>query len=469
MKTRITITILGALLSSALVSSASASTWQTCAGGGNVKWASNSVTLRGGSVSFPSGSSWTNALQSVVSSWSSTPSNMNYGLTLGDTSVALGNGENETWWTNSLGAPAICYTWWNGSCQLVEADVLFLNTVSYSTSTTKTDLSPYGGGFRPFQTTAMHELGHAQGLGHTADTYSIMGQDWDHIHANGSVATAYPGEDAVAGSVGVYGLTGGGFEDLAVAHWRYTGNSGAYSAHDRTRMYNNSGGLLTNLGGAEPLYQVKPSQQVQLEMSYENLGKSNQTVKVGYYLSTNDFISTGDTFLGWQSYTLGRNTVYTVNSMLLTIPSWVTPNATYWVGAYIDYDGTLSETTSSNNAAYTAIKIEQSPPDMIANAISGPSKLKKNNSYTLSLDMSKVNYAGSYTFEIRLSKNNIISSSDLLIATGNSSSNGAQPFQFQMPKVKKGKYFYGLIIKNVVGEVISSNNTALGAKVKVKK
>lgn len=333
-----------------------ASTWQMC-GSTRVKWAANSYTMRASNVGFPAGP-WRTALDATRSRFNQSPSKMRYYVQWDDTSVALGNGQNEVWWSNGFGAPAICYTWWNGSCQLVEADVMFDNTVAYSTSTTKTALTPYGGPSRPFHTTAMHEIGHAQGLGHTADRYSIMGQDWDHIHANGSIATAYPGGDAVAGSVTTYGVIAGALQDLGVAHWRFNGASGAYSKHDRTRIFNTSGVELSKTtSGGQPIYNVNKGQTVKYEMTYENMGATSPiTTNVSYYVSTNDTISNIDTFLGSGSVTLNRGTATTSNTFLV-IPNNLVSGTIYYLGVIIDGTGAYGEYVEANNATYIAIKV----------------------------------------------------------------------------------------------------------------
>jgi hypothetical protein len=339
---------------------AQAYTWWKC-GTTNVKWAANAVTLRASQVGFPSGNPYRTALGGVATRWSNTPSKMNYFIQYDEPGVAEGNGQSEVWWTAppSISAPAYAKIWWNGSCQITEGDVVFNNTVSYTPYTTKSTLTPYGGAYRPFGTTAMHELGHVQGLGHTTTTYSIMGQDWDHIHANGSAATAYPGEDAVGGSVAVYGLDAANVQDLGVSQWRYTGSSGGYSTHSRTRLFTTGNVELTKVvGTAEPTYRVNKGQQVKLEMTYENMGKTSPlTVKVGYYLSTNDLISTADTFLGEGTVTLYRGVPDTTYNTYLWIPSYLTSGATYYLGAIIDYNSTLAEVYESNNATYLAIRI----------------------------------------------------------------------------------------------------------------
>ena len=210
-------------------------TW-TCLGE-KLKWSSNSVTMRYSSVSFPSGS-WRSSLDTAIDHLNENPSPFNYSKSYGDTSVAIDNGQSEAWFTSSQsilnGAPAVAYTqydcidyWIFGKdVELTEADVIFDNGVSYTTSMSKSNLSAYAGTLRPFQTTAIHELGHGAGLAHTNNTYNIMGDDWDHITANGSTARSYLGEDAANGLVYLYGTTGSSAEDLAVTHFKRTGASG---------------------------------------------------------------------------------------------------------------------------------------------------------------------------------------------------------------------------------------------------
>jgi hypothetical protein len=339
-------------------SNAQAYTWWKC-GSTNVKWAGNSVTLRASQIGFPWGNPYRTALGSVATRWSNTPSKMNYFIQYDEVGVAEGNGQSEVWWSSSISPPAYATIWWNGSCQIVEGDVVFKNTVAYTTSTLKGDLWPYSGAYRPFRTTAMHEFGHVQGLGHTNNVYSIMGQDWTHIHANGSTATAYPGEDAVAGSVVVYGLDAANVQDLGIAHWRYTGMSGEYSTHGRTRLFNTLNAELAKVSAAaEPTYKVNKGQWVKLEMTYENMGKTSPlTVKVGYYLSTNNLITTADTFLGEGTVTLSRGVPSTTNNTTLVIPSSLTSGQTYYLGALIDYTHLVSEVYESNNATYLAIRV----------------------------------------------------------------------------------------------------------------
>ena len=130
-------------------------------------------------------SSWATALQEAINAWNATPCDFSYSIVWGDLSVAEGNGENEVWWSDTTTHPAYCSYWYyESTCEIIEADVVFNLEFDFTTSSSKVDLTPYGGSSRPFRTTAVHELGHAQGLGHTADTYSSMGQSWNACSYN---------------------------------------------------------------------------------------------------------------------------------------------------------------------------------------------------------------------------------------------------------------------------------------------
>jgi|RhiMetdeSRZDD1v2_1073273.scaffolds.fasta_scaffold166524_4 hypothetical protein len=359
---------LAALALTCIAAQAHAYTTWTCLDE-KLNWTATSQTMRYSSVSFPSGS-WRSALDFSIDHVNQNPSPFRFTKSYDDTSIGIDNGQNEAWFSSDpavlAGAPAITY--WQYDCidywlfgkdvELTEADVIFDVNEDYTTSMSKTSLWSYGGAYRPIETTAIHELGHAFGLAHTNYTYNIMGTDWTHIHANGSTARSYLGEDAANGAVYLYGTTTAVAEDLALTHWKYLGTSGEYSTHQKTRVYTNTGGSLpTFTVSGETGYYVSKGQVVRFELTYENNGKNTQSSSdVRYYVSTNDTISTGDTQIGSTTFSLGRNTVLTTY-VTLTIPSNLTSGVTYWLGGVIDADGSLGEMTESNNATYLPIRI----------------------------------------------------------------------------------------------------------------
>jgi hypothetical protein len=327
-----------------------------------IRWKSIPPRFRASGVSFPAGV-WRNALSEAVSQWNTNPSNFYFSLTYDEPSVGRNNGENEIWFSNDdsilAGAPAIAYTWWSCnpfSIKINEADVIFDNRVAYTPYTSKSSLWGYGGSYRPFQTTASHELGHAAGLLHENRFYNIMGQDWTHIHTNAGTAKTYFGEDAANGAVFLYGLYSNPLNDLSVSHWKRTGASGEYSSHSRTQMFTSSGALLSSYNDAgEPRYYVNRGQTVQVEFTYENNGAATQNPNVGFYVSTNDNITTLDTLLSSVGFTLGRNTPYTARNYV-TIPSNLAPGK-YYVGAIVDRTNAVGETYEDNNSTYIAIQV----------------------------------------------------------------------------------------------------------------
>lgn len=352
-----------------------------CCLGNNLRWSGNSKTLRANPVSFPSGG-WRNALQEAVDRHNDNPSRFNYGLTTDGGGVRLGNDESEVWGSTDSsilgGAPAIAYSYWTCfwffGCwvHMDEVDIVFdydqtpPSDWQWTTSTNKADLMRYGGDYRSIQGTALHEMGHGLRLGHENGEYNIMGIDFEHIHVNGSTARAYFGEDASDGIVHLYGTRSPNREDVGVVHWKYFGASGEYSDHEKTKLYDTSDSVLPHVtvdydgdgDGDERHYRVSAGERVRVEFTYENNGANRQNpVSVGFYISSNSWISTWDTRIGGASLDLGRNQVYTTKHTV-TIPTTVTSGQNYWIGAVIDESGSISERVEWNNATYIPIRID---------------------------------------------------------------------------------------------------------------
>lgn len=353
------------LLSGAFIAQSHAYNFIDYCNGSPVGWYYASASITGAQASFPSGGSWYNSLLTAIRRVNDNPSRFYYTLSTGDTDVAIGNGQSEIWFSSSSAYnPAVAYNqtvcYWSGTewvSYIDETDIVFYNAVPYTTDlSTNNNLRGYGGINRPFETTAIHELGHGLGLAHVNTEYNIMGTDYYHLHANGGVARSYIGEDASDGAVRLYGLANTIIEDVSLVHWKRIGASGEYSSHGRTSLYDSSGTnvLPSILDAGEARFDVSAGQTIQMELTVENNGRSPHTPRIGYYLSTNNTIATSDTLIASETRSVTRNNVDTYKTTL-TIPGGL-PSGNYWLGAIIDDTNTIAERAEDNNATYFPIR-----------------------------------------------------------------------------------------------------------------
>jgi hypothetical protein len=337
-----------------------------------LRWDSTTVRFRAAAADFPAGSAWRFALGEAGGLWNRTPTLFRYHITFDEPRVGRRNNQNEIYFSDSIDAPALTRFWYprRAACQFKEADIVFNTRASATWGSLGPGLkglfmAHFSGAapaaLRPFQGIALHELGHAQGLAHENRVYNIMGQEWDHVHANGSTAASYPGVDAVRGSMDTYGrLSPGLNQDLSVAHFKWAGTSGAYSMHRRTELFNTAGVPLADRGATEPRYVVRPGETIQVEFGYENLGVPSGRVMVSYHLSYDDTITTADPVIATRFIALEDSTYLPAESTRITLrlPTWLVPGSRYWIGAVIDPWNTVGEVDETNNASYIGIEVE---------------------------------------------------------------------------------------------------------------
>lgn len=354
--------LLSAILLAGVGGQAHAASWMEC-DGHKIKWGGNSTSARINTTSYPVGPILDTA-QRAVDITNSNPSNFMINRTTETGGVSRGNGQNEIY-ANDISPPGVaqmnyhCYWFFGIHTGLDEVDIVLDSGRTWTTTRNKSSLNNYGGSERPIEPVIVHEAGHYLGLMHVDWEYNVMGDSWRQHHTNGSETRSYFGEDAGHGARQLYGSQSSAFHDVAVSHWRYIGSDGEYSMHDRTRMFNSAG--TSELGkstvNGEPRYNVTRGGTVRAEFTIENNGKSNENnVQYGIYVSSNDFISTGDRRVGGGSYGTINPADVATHQFSFTVPNDLAANTNYWVGIVIDENNAISETDGFNNATYIGMR-----------------------------------------------------------------------------------------------------------------
>lgn len=312
---------------------AQAASWLNCEGS-PIKWNSNRADMYISTTSFPAGSVWDGALQNAMWHWNNVKG-AGFNFYVGrdtDGSSNPDNGRNEVYFNAAHAGTALavtrmryhCYWFFGTHRGIDETDIAFNTSLAWNTGAVN-----YGALGSPFhfESVALHELGHALGLMHSDGVLATMNSFYPAGGSMGNhkeidplpddrrgIRSLYPDfttEVDVAGSA--FKRTGSGSSGVVSSpSWAYRGNT------------------------------------VNIEVTIANLGTASRSFNIGFYLSSNDFISTSDRLLGTNfgaSLSAGGLLTFT---RTLTIPANVAPG-TYTLGFLVDNNGAVAEANEGNN------------------------------------------------------------------------------------------------------------------------
>ena len=398
----------------------------------------------------------------------------------GDSSWSTTNTQNEIYHDTSH-ATAQCSLYYNtSSCTVIATDIRFGDepwVTGNDSNHWPYDNSTATGG-RSILGTAVHEGGQCAGMGHEADVYNIMGDEWDHVTRNGTTSYYGPGEDLSDGLIDRWGKrsSNDAYRDVGLAVHRYDGSDGTYSSHSFGVLRDASGSVLPTSGSFEgqPAYEVVAGETVQMELTVENNGEKNtESFHTGFYLSSNSIISTSDTFLSEDTgYVMTRNVPYEVLEPV-TIPI-DTPPGSYFLGAYANHDFQFGEVTYQNNVAYYPVEVLPPPADLTVPfaGVSDSTLLPTQSFSILAVTRNEGDGpADSTTLRYYRSTNSIISTGDSFVGSDAISalSAGAQ-LASNDPETApstEGTWYYGACVDSVAGEEVTNNQCSGAAQVTV--
>lgn len=316
-----------------VTTAAHAANWNTC-NGNPIRWNNSRADMYISTTSFPAFSTWDARLQNAMWHWNNVKGS-GFNFFVGrdtDGTHSSGNGVNEIYFDSSETGSALavtqtrshCYWFFGWNYGIDEADIAFNTSLSWSTDPLNYNNlgSPYS-----FEGVALHELGHALGLNHEDRWMALMNSYYPNSGPLGYFEEWDPNADDRVGARILY-PDGTAETDVAGSAFKQTGAG--------------TSGLVSS-----PAYAARGS-YVNMEFTFSNLSTSTQSFDVGFYLSTNNYISTFDTFLGMNYGAWGSSGFTGTFTRTLYIPTWVQPG-TYYLGFLIDPNNALGDNNPSNN------------------------------------------------------------------------------------------------------------------------
>jgi len=323
------------LLALAVGSPAAAYDYNHCVGD-RIDWGRTTVDIYPHSGPFPFGSAKRSALEAAFAGWHNAPGTQFRYNVIYDNSPTLyfGDGKNSVFTTRDYDwGDAIAVTLWDPQCywwgwgDLKETDVIFNDNVTWSfevnPSSPPSPFSPYN-----FALVGIHELGHAFGLNHQLSTIATMNDIYPIGGTLGNYNSVQPHSDDVYGNRVGYGTC---CTQRDVYASTYTSTS------------------QTTTGRIPGPSQAYAGSSVSFQFSIGNRGTTNEgSVRVQYYLSTDRFISTSDTYLGAATFSMssGGTSTFTATGVIPANQQ----SGTYYLGWVVDPLGSIPEVDESNNA-----------------------------------------------------------------------------------------------------------------------